>query len=233
MAVERPIIFQAEMVRAILAGTKTQTRRVMKPQIEIRHDPDAYYWSHPKYDNGMGVHYFHSERISTSVRKLVEGCCPYGKPGDRLWVRETFRPISVGDMMVAKVEYRADDAQIEIENSLVAADRWRELGPPEPHHEAPDKWARWRPSIFMPRWVSRIELEIISVRFQQVTAISVADCFAEGMTWAREIDELLPRAQFARLWDSINAKSGHPFVGNPWVWVVEFNPIKIRGKSNG
>lgn len=83
---ERPILFSAPMVRAILDGSKTQTRRVVKPQPQV--EGDSIYWSSPRYDNGMGCNYFHT-RLEPGLRLMLKAC-PYGQPGDQLWVRETW-----------------------------------------------------------------------------------------------------------------------------------------------
>lgn len=176
---ERPILFSAPMVRAIVAGTKTQTRRIVKPGV---------------LEDGWPIAYA-AER------------CPYGAPGDRLWVRETWAKAGeVGD----DIEYRADN--------------------PDP------LGARWRPSIHMPRWASRLLLEVTAVRVERLQDISEDDACAEGV---QELDGTLDelalyarakkmgecatdsRVWFAELWDSINGTRA-PWASNPFVWVVSF-----------
>lgn len=168
-AKERPILFSAPMVRAILAGSKTQTRRVVKTH-ELMH----------------------------------EFCCPYGVPGERLWVRETFWarkgifPNAVPGYHDL-VFYRADPD-------------------PAPNLDRP---LTWKPSIFMPRWASRLTLEITEVRLERLMSITHADAIAEGIT-----GEQSPRAGYAALWDTINAKRGFDWASNPWVWALTFKMLE-------
>lgn len=181
---ERPILFSGEMVRAILDGRKTQTRRVIKPQ-----PPESV-----------------SEGYTTYF-------CPYGIPGDRLWVRETFAPRLDVDPITELARarhyamYKADGGD-----------------PHDPMHWHP--YDKWIPSIFMPRWASRITLEITNVRVERVQDISVSECRAEGIPQASFSSQTDRDAQvhgeFMQLWDSINAKRGYSWESNPWVWVIEF-----------
>ena len=181
---ERPIIFSGEMVRAILDGRKTQTRRVIKPQ------PDH-------------IHTFQKGILLPQIGDK-EIRCPYGQPGDRLWVRETWAKNN--PVLDAKVCYRAD---------LMSPD----LGKP------------WKPSIYMPRWASRITLEIVNVRVERVQEITEADVIAEGIgafTLARGVLSDAPpdpRWKFIELWNSINANRGYGWEINPWVWVIEFKVL--------
>jgi len=197
---ERPILFSGPMVRAILEGRKTQTRRVVKPQPVVAPTPDDR--------------------------------CPYGEPGTTLWVRETwasteqagFHPSDAG------IVYRATDPD------------WSDY----------EGW-KWKPSIFMPRWASRITLEVTAVRVELAQEISVNDCLAEGIVGTEQWDKVPPdsvrdhcelpmtpealdaaiekgwgdytTAAFHDLWDSINKKRGFGWAENPWVWVVEFRRI--------
>jgi hypothetical protein len=159
--------------------------------------------------------------------------CPYGEPGDRLWVRETWRCFERPSDGVDGVLFRADDAFQEIENTRAAADAWV---------QANDKTGKWRPSIFMPRWASRIDLEVTEVRVQRLDEISEEDARAEGVVLpsfdeqvARgdAIDGLRPvirkattRGEFSRLWDSINAERGYGWAANPWVWAITFRRVR-------
>lgn len=186
---ERPILFNAPMVRAILAGTKTQTRRVVNPQpVEL-----------PDFNRG---------RLSYNVRGSVYRAwnpavmvpsCPYGQPGDRLWVRETFGHFERNDQLKPGCEifYRADGEG--------------------PHLEP------WRPSIHLPRWASRILLEITRVRVERLHEISRGDAMAEGCPFPNMADGDDPRQWYAGLWEQINGPGS--WIANAWVWVVEFKRV--------
>jgi hypothetical protein len=196
---ERPILFSAPMVRAILAGTKTQTRRVVKPQppgtvlspTMVARDaaaPSGYSFISDEYDDMLLT-------------------CPYGAPGDRLWVRETWgrdQADNGGDRHWNRIVYRADPGEQALDN-----------GTPVP----------WKPSIHMPRWASRITLEVTGVRVERLQDISVADAMAEGVVEVNEnLRGLEPcmewRYAYEDLWESINGAGS--WDANPWVWVVEF-----------
>jgi len=203
---ERPILFKTEMVRAILDGRKTQTRRVIKPQ------PPC----------GLGKLDV-SEPIWTYTESDREWRCPYGQIGDRSWVREAWGVGSFYDKFAPREIpelgtpfYRADN---------------------NPRSEVVKKW---RPSIFMPRWASRITLEITDVRIERVQDISEADAKAEGIFQSGAHGAYAPRYYeawigdrcisnesgvyvFRCLWDSINAKRGYSWDSNPFVWVVTFD----------
>ena len=191
---ERPIIFNSPMVRAILAGTKTQTRRAVKPQ--------------PAADLGYMMGYSQQYAIQCGedwpddARDRVR--CPYGAPGDRLWVRETWGHWGMIEPESDCIIYRADADQ----SGIV-----------------------WHSSIHMPRWASRILLEVVAVRVERVQDISEADALAEGMLleekWTPDL-RYPARAAYAKLWDEINAKRGYPWAANPWVWVVEFKRLEVR-----
>jgi len=196
---ERPILFNAPMVRALLAGTKTQTRRIVKPQPEMNGR-----WM--EWRNGKGVLITEQNTawhpFDKGFRRAVSEYphfCPYGQPGDRLWVRETFAlPDRRADNLPAWV-YAAD-----------YADR--------PQHA-------WKPSIHMPRTASRITLEITGIRVERLQDISEADAIAEGC----ENSLHLPGGRFARenyahLWWTIHGDES--WEANPWVWVVEFKRLE-------
>jgi hypothetical protein len=153
--------------------------------------------------------------------------CPYGQPGDRLWVRETWRPeihdANGGDFeMIGYKETDTNDACMDVLKRDLC--EWR-------------KWcskngdAKWYPSIHMPRWASRITLEVTGVRVERVQDLSEADARAEGCTHTGigplvSADEIeTARDQFARLWDSIHAARGYSWASNPYVWVVEFRRV--------
>lgn len=184
---ERPILFSAPMVRAILKGTKTMTRRV------IKHEPHA------------DCPYLSKDGVAVKS--------PYGKVGDRLWVRETWLSADDGYYYM----YRADMPM-----------HWNALD--TPHGEDVDLVAsdfKWKPSIFMPREASRITLEITNVRIERLNDISEEDAAAEGSELScGEMKQDFPnyKRTFHRLWDSINAKY-HGWDANPFVWVIEFKKL--------
>ncbi|MES2355582.1 MAG: hypothetical protein V4568_14530 [Pseudomonadota bacterium] len=185
---ERPILFSGPMVRTILDGSKTQTRRVIKT-------PDnCVLWVGDKGTVKVDV-------MQDGHLKAVTVHCPYGQPGYRLWVRETWQS---NLMKKGCVFYRADQADIGL---------------------------KWRPSIFMPRWASRITLEVTGVRVERVQDISEENSMAEGTgRWAAETvghgeKYICHRHAFHTLWDSINAERGFGWDLNPWVWVVEFKRL--------
>lgn len=179
---ERPILFSAPMVRALLAGTKTQTRRVCK--LEVR--------------SGMP---------EPEMLSLLR-CCPYGKPGDRLWVRETWNRFDGWEGYF----YAADDHSFGI-----GADD-------DPDH-IPEHALRWKPSIHMPRAASRITLEVTGVRVERLQEISEADAKAEGAAMHNSPAAMLTgyRTGYRLLWDSINGPGS--WDANSWVWVVEFRRV--------
>ncbi|MGA6536901.1 hypothetical protein ACPEH7_01955 [Stenotrophomonas sp. NPDC101269] len=207
---ERPILFNGADVRALLAGQKTQARRVVKPQPPTPEDVRAlagidYCWLPPSWP-GANQH-----RVGGpvwAVRKLMgqepEITCPFGQPGDRLWVREAFCDVWDQDRDrwsdPARYYYRADGVEIQDVDG--------------------DGPARWTPSIHMPRRACRLVLEITAVRVERLQAISTQDCLAEGITTRFKVadaaDEL--RIQFRDLWND----AGGDWDSNPWVWVIEF-----------
>ena len=197
--VTRPILFSGPMVRAILNGTKTQTRRTIK----LRDN---------QYNNGR--HEILEWRLQDGKWfglyewNTVASCrCPYGNVGDRLWVRETwssmpeYRPIPHPEKYDNKPAwYRADN-----DRPMWAGDKWQ-------------------PSIFMPRQYSRITLEITAVRAERLHAISEADAIKEGAQSVNAFPaSMTDRGAFAKLWEKINGKDS--WAANPFVWVVEFKRV--------
>jgi len=188
---EYPILFSGEMVRSILAGKKTQTRRVIKSE-----------WS-------RCLDLEEPDDVTKAINQ-----CPYGQPGDRLWVRETakLRTITATSWKVSSFDlyYKADDGLVIFNNR---AGRY-----------APYKRIGFTPSIHMPRWASRINLEIVNIRVERVQDINLNDMVAEGIQDLREEMSGVPCVinRFQKLWNSINAKRGYSWEVNPWVWVIEF-----------
>jgi hypothetical protein len=197
---ERPILFCGEMVRAILDGRKTQTRRIVKPQPDFAAQP---HWLFGPGHSGVG--WYCGEAEYPDEGSHFYGC-PYGVLGDRLWVRETWCPLErcdwVGSKREDNVNYRADC-------------------PPESETIRGEMGYAWRSPIFMPRWASRITLEIIDVRVQRVQEITFDDCVAEGIVRLPGAD-----AEYRRLWNSINLKRGFGWEKNPWVWAITFKGAK-------
>lgn len=241
---ERPILFSAPMVRALLDGSKTQTRRVAGLEV-INAEPDRYEFR--GITSGPGVTHFAFHDRESGAQVLV--LCRYGKPGDRLWVRETFYcdDYSYPNRVSVSCHWREVDGQripIPIEEQradMLEAMFYRADGDPE--FECPEGPIQWRPSIHMPRWVSRINLEITGMRVERLQDISDADCIGEGIEktsqgfWSlygqADVDGTYsPRTSFRALWMSINGLGSWPT--NPWLWVVQFKRIdnvELAGKE--
>jgi hypothetical protein len=220
---EKPILFNGEMVNAILEGRKSQTRRVIKPQPMAMSGGwwhgDLFYVS----DCLMQSHLFHDvygDRGSPYGSVYSDGTT------DTIWVRETWRAEELGDDShnpgLDGIRYRADNAFIEIENTQEASYKWMDAR--GNHGDS------WRPSIFMPRWASRITLDIVDVRVERVQEISTENALAEGLM---KNDRYMPRVEFAELWDNINGQRGYGWDVNPWVWVVEFKLAHTASLTTG
>jgi len=227
MAKERPIICSAHMVRAILENRQSQTRRVVKPQ--------------PVYEPPLGYDVLRAKGRAFSLcppdrsgpNAPMYEVCPYGVPGDRLWVRERFAFDDSLDHKPPSSEFHRflceDGSRIVYHASYDGA-----IG----------RLGKWRPSIHMPRWASRITLEVTGVRVERVQEISEHNAKAEGVApWVNSHGEqsscwwrdyrfasacgtACPIVSFEGLWDNINAKRGYPWADNPWCWVVEFRRLK-------
>lgn len=209
---ERPILMNAPMVRATLAGTKTQTRRIVK---------------------GVALDWLERDGFTPEFTAAPENrMCPYGQPGDRLWVREAWMPDPPRDGSWPHVAF---DGCKPHDMELIP-EQYR-----TPKHclyraDGHEKLTGWTPSIHMLRWASRITLEITGVRAERLQDISEADCIAEGIepradgwAWYTGTDRdwtytTQPRTSYRSLWESIN---GHEsWYANPWVWVVEFKRLE-------
>jgi hypothetical protein len=214
--VERPILFSAEMVRAILDGRKTQTRRVMKPQPYVDANGNAR-WKNINFGQDLKrapLFKALASPIPCSSTKRV--LCPYGKPGDLLWVRETCA--IVGSVDPGWVLYRASGYEAECER----------YGFDRPYPD--EKLVRWHPSIHMPRWASRITLRITDIRVERLHEITEDDARAEGCPYSAEWagrfadrDETA-KTWFKSLWNKI--KGPGAWDENPWVWVVSFERVE-------
>lgn len=218
---ERGILFSAPMVRAILDGKKTQTRRLYKP--------------------AKGFPYEDGEITPTSQDKWIEwGPCPYGAKGDRIWVREAWQP-TFSDGPAGRQPYIAfkADPPIKFPNYGFVPGSWKD-GSAEKYCEMIYEMCgnqKWRPSIHMPRWASRITLEIVSVKVERLQDISEADAIAEGIdirvsgilqmfrdySGPGEVFGTHPIISYASLWESINGPGS--WDANPWVWVIEFRKV--------
>jgi hypothetical protein len=236
---QRPILMSPPMVRAILAGTKTQTRRVIKlkphHQITEREDGSPWPWM---YD---------SERDTDHWLP-----CPHGLPGDELWVRETWRTAkSLDDLSPSAIADRCQDAGYRLPWAPLAyeADGHRNSYWKGFEFNGDAQPGKTRVSIHMPQWASRITLRLTSVRVERLHAISQADALAEGITtvrtrewdlkhfgaWRKEFDEACqagitpplgpdPRTAYRALWEEIHGPGSWDL--NPLVWVEEFTRVK-------
>lgn len=218
---ERPILFSAPMVRAILAGTKTQTRRLV--QVPRR---GAFVLA----DHGDGWRPFASddgESIVCDDGNERPMACPYGQPGDRLYVRENFAPVDGHGHKCAP----RDAAFVVLPDG---AQQYRNgtYSPPLPEYQqSAFDGIKWRPSIHMPRWASRITLEVTAVRVERLQDISEEDAKAEGVTPMLGAPEPVPPAYrdgFRQLWDEINGERAS-WASNPFVWVVSFRRAPAGG----
>ena len=208
---ERPIIFICEMVRAILDGRKTQTRRVVT--VPYVNGKRCAPWA-PYYTIEDGVLYC-EDKYGDYHKAMDSLNCPYGYPGDRLWVKEMWADNIAG--CNGGISYRADHA--------------------DPQGDGPANPIKWRPSIYMPRWASRINILVKDVRIERVQDITEEDARREGVTGNPyymadgKVDEAMSinaRDNFSFLWDSgTQSTRGAASDGdtNPWVWVVDFERI--------
>lgn len=217
---ERPILFSAPMVRAILDGSKTQTRRIVKPQPLagfLRDGDVSFDGFHPHEP----IAQWSAEAVGGGAFKSEFKECPYGQPGDRLWVRETWAIASKATDLV-KVYYGASEKQSHTE--------FHEYFPVDLAEGLQPTWPKYRPSIHMPRWASRILLEVTGVRVERLQDISEEDAWNEGVQdwmgketpWKGHLAPVSVHA-YATLWEQINGPGS--WAANPWVWAIEFKRI--------
>lgn len=227
--IERPILFNAEMVNAILDGRKSQTRRIITPQPEFK-EGTGFHWKGAMY--GIGSNY------AETVRNFTNFSCPIGRVGDRLWVRETFAPVNLyGEIALA---YKADSDVVRVVENESFQDDDETINYDDPRLEkySFSAWAddvlsgtegNWKPSIHMPRWASRILLEITNVRVEHLQNISNEDAKAEGFDYSTHPSAIEmgyaigARTNFRHTWEQIYGANA--WNKNPWVWVVEFKKL--------
>ncbi|WP_190971645.1 ASCH domain-containing protein [Raoultella planticola] len=231
---ERGMIFNGEMVRAIIDGRKTQTRRIVK-------GTDGAVKFCKEWDiNGEEIFVVLGEKDHTGMNPVLGAIsCPFGGIGDRIWVRETWSDVNLEG--IPAVAYRADGDVYSLMDDESFLDEDGAFNYDDPrvtkYHFA--AWysdliggieGDWRPSIHMPRWASRIQLEITDIRVERLASVSDEDAGKEGYPadpspFGGPMDKWL---WFRQLWDGIYPK--HSFKHNPWVWVIEFKRIKGGGK---
>lgn len=207
---ERPILFNAEMVRAVLDGRKSQTRRILSPRQLKMIDSAA----------GIGECYpLESGQYHENSQSYYREWCPLGQSGDRLWVRETCQAKEL-ESGLDVVRYPADGAEIPVKAHPFDAGRWIDL------YRYLGAEGALVPSIHMPRWASRITLDITGVRVERLASVSNDDAIAEGYPAGRAAEGGNSDSWlwFRDLWDSIYPE--HSFKHNPWVWVIEFKRVE-------
>ena len=225
MAKERPIIFSADMVNAILAGNKTQTRRVIKPQPDgtwARDENTGCHKMYPLDENVAGIPWWNIGGINGLPK------CKYGSIGDKLWVRENCKAIEL-ESGEDVIQYMSDMAIKPIDNTQESSDKWIDL------HNYSNKRGATVPSIYMPRWASRILLEITDIRVERLNDISEIDAIAEGIEkhqtglWLPCVEKgkahIDPRLAYRDLWERINGDGS--WSQNQFVFVIAFRRVYV------
>lgn len=237
---ERPIIFNADMARAVLDGRKTQTRRIMRVQPDSAGFESRFIIDSTKRSE-IGKWCWAEPGVFVNPRRSALFSCPFGENGDRLWVRETFATlgnedgcaldwndnlIKEGGPDAARI-YRASCEQRTGNYGLWSIP---DDAPWKPHTENMQYEGTWVPSIHMPRWASRMTLEITGVRVERLQDISHSDAKYEGCWYGRGGGEpdfaVNPSDHFPTLWASIYGADS--WQANPWVWVIEFKRVEVE-----
>lgn len=248
---EAPVNFTAEEVRATLENRKSQFRRVIKPQPEFQDHGDGtnsdwvVEWCHPR--SGCLIAEWSEGQVAPQA---MLDCCPFGKPGEKLWVRESFvellavspasdEPNEWGNRPYRRIEEptshkRADGSTAWHYDGLDIA--WAADGHVEfcdgdgftGESADRDDMPRWKSSMHMSRAFSRLTLEITDVRVQRLQEIGFNDCIAEGIhPIGPEHDPAIPRSEFHVRWNKLNVKRGYSWESNPWVWVVSYSVLPV------
>jgi len=216
MSRERPILFNGAMVRAILSREKTQTRRVVQ-NVPWRDGCNPNFSQAKAFRNAGEFRIAGSEEMTTGFR------CPFGQPGDRLWVRETTVDVERHGYL-GPVYLESEEGYATLQGGLAPApDDCTEV---EPHE------ITLRPSVHMPRSMCRLVLEITDVRLERLQEISEADAIAEGLTRTDSGSWLPgpcdhPEWAFRQLWDQVHGATA--WDSNPWVWAIEFKRVEMAG----
>jgi len=215
---EHPIIFSAPMVGAILDGRRTQTRRVVKqatgPSLSVGMCDDDHGVAELSWLYGDGP----GHDVHESIKRVR---CPYGAPGSKLWVRETWMPDAPRDGTWPDTSfYGCKGSPLSMIPEVYRKPEHCLFRSTWSGHEL----IGWKPSMHMPRWASRITLEVTGVRVERLRDISAADCIAEGIArGGPENPDGIERREYRALWEQINGPDS--WGANPWVWVVEFRRI--------
>lgn len=227
---ERPVIFNGEMVRAILDGRKTQTRRVMKPQPEPCYR-GGHWWPSNTFKTMLHI----EEQMQNGAGGwggLAGDACPFGAVGGRLWVRETFMDLTGTGIEATTGKFEGFAYRADTPAGSYGDEVRKEYG------------LKWTPSLHMPRKACRILLEITAVRVERLNDISEEDARAEGVKPAGDMlpdypdtfltpkgDFAIAKVAFQRLWQSIYGEES--WAANPWVWVIEFKQVSAREVESG
>ncbi|WP_440482501.1 hypothetical protein [Serratia marcescens] len=214
---ERPVIFNGEMVRAILDGRKTKTRRVMKPQPDPCHR-GGHWWPSNAFKAMLHI----EEQMQNGQggwKGLAGDACPLGQVGDRLWVRETFMDLTGTGIEATTGKFEGFAYRADTPAGSYGDEVRKEYG------------LKWTPSLHMPRKACRILLEITAVRVERLNDISEEDAKAEGVKAGVSPghEHMMHQVAFSELWQSIYGAEN--WRANPWVWVIEFKRAEAQEKA--
>ena len=227
---DHPIIFSTNMIKAILDGRKTQTRRIVKAP-KLHPDYGYPHWDDAWIDGDENEQYLHIPFSGDAMERTTHRAyCPYGQVGDKLWARETWRLSGGPDSN--RVIYKADGETVLTYIGAKGLSTSKELEPQFGWQMIEKYGTHYHPSIHMPKWAARIWLEITNIRVERVQDIDAVEAETEGIRRPKRLcpdmhDEYI-LFRFQRLWDSLNAKRGYGWDNNPWVWVIEFKKVRIR-----